>query len=414
MLASITLRNFSPGFHRAAYPKAHNLSISVKQYFGSHVRNLHVPATGNAVYPFKNFLHFQNLKSSVPYLSKNLGTRPLRIGKSNCPLRLYSTSGIPEAASSASVSSIGTISEIEFPLSASVAGMTPAPGLTPWDGFNRLFDVMHYSNFTDPFQFAIEGCLEMLQSITGLPWWLTVVLLSAIFRLLLSHYTFMQSKSTTHLELLRPQLAQLEQKLAIDNATLSTTQLRRLTTIETKKLMEKHGTGPFRTFKYTIPQSFVYISIFVAIRRIGDGNSILHGAFSTGGSLWFTNLLVADPYYILPAIVGITTMASVCYGPTAPKDQMSMVKWGAVAGVFLGLASCLFAPGLHLVWISSNIVGLFVNWMSRSSFIHRLYSFPTKIDVKEKPKLFDSPPQHQRIARKPSTFNGNKEYSKYK
>lgn len=51
----------------------------------------------------------------------------------------------------------------------------------------------------------------------------------------------------------------------------------------------------------------------------------------TGGALWFTDLTIADPYYALPVITGLTFLLTVELGAAdgmqgQPPEQMAKMK----------------------------------------------------------------------------------------
>ena len=50
----------------------------------------------------------------------------------------------------------------------------------------------------------------------------------------------------------------------------------------------------------------MFISVFSGIRAM---TSLPVQSMTTGGALWFTDLTVADPYFILPAICAVSIWA---------------------------------------------------------------------------------------------------------
>jgi YidC/Oxa1 family membrane protein insertase len=52
----------------------------------------------------------------------------------------------------------------------------------------------------------------------------------------------------------------------------------------------------------------IFISFFVGLRRMANAPV---DSFHTGGMMWFTDLTVCDPYYILPVITSVTLWATV-------------------------------------------------------------------------------------------------------
>jgi YidC/Oxa1 family membrane protein insertase len=62
-----------------------------------------------------------------------------------------------------------------------------------------------------------------------------------------------------------------------------------------------------RSYKFFF-QMPIFISFFVGLRRMANAPV---DSFHTGGMMWFTDLTVCDPYYILPVITSVTLWATV-------------------------------------------------------------------------------------------------------
>ena len=69
------------------------------------------------------------------------------------------------------------------------------------------------------------------------------------------------------------------------------------TTGELLSLYQKNGCNPYTMFLTPFIQVPVFISFFVAIRRMA---AVPVESMKTEGLYWFTDLTVPDPYYILP------------------------------------------------------------------------------------------------------------------
>ena len=77
-------------------------------------------------------------------------------------------------------------------------------------------------------------------------------------------------------------------------------------------LMTENNVRPFSTMLGALVQIPLWMTFFFTLRGILARTHDPHG-FNEGGALWFPDLTVADPYYILPVVTGGTffAMASV-------------------------------------------------------------------------------------------------------
>ena len=91
-------------------------------------------------------------------------------------------------------------------------------------------------------------------------------------------------------------------------------------TQELQKLSTKKGINPFKNMIPLACQFPVFMSFFVGLR--GIANCPVE-SFSTGGILWFENLCMTDPYYLLPLITCCTTYLQV--GPRPGTHECIIV-----------------------------------------------------------------------------------------
>ena len=73
-------------------------------------------------------------------------------------------------------------------------------------------------------------------------------------------------------------------------------------------LMTENNVRPFSTMLGALVQIPLWMTFFFTLRGILARTNDPHG-FAQGGALWFPDLTVADPYYILPVVTGGTFFA---------------------------------------------------------------------------------------------------------
>jgi YidC/Oxa1 family membrane protein insertase len=81
----------------------------------------------------------------------------------------------------------------------------------------------------------------------------------------------------------------------------------RKTSMKLMDLYKEWGYSPFVNF-FGIVQIPIFFAMFRALYR--SANLPVPG-FQNGGTLWFTDLTAIDPFFILPAISGVTTAVTI-------------------------------------------------------------------------------------------------------
>jgi YidC/Oxa1 family membrane protein insertase len=182
----------------------------------------------------------------------------------------------------------------------------------------------------------------------GAPWWLSIALLTVIVRSLLFPLTVRQVKSMRAMQDLKPEMDKIRAKYK-DN--------RQKQQEEIMKLYQDRKVNPFGSCFPLLVQMPIFITMFYVIRNFGS----THESFSTGGLLWFQNLSVHDPYYILPVLSAVTMLAAseITAKSVDPQQRWLMRILPVVFTIFL----LNFPAGLFMYWIPSNLVTLVQNYV---------------------------------------------------
>jgi len=75
--------------------------------------------------------------------------------------------------------------------------------------------------------------------------------------------------------------------------------------------MKTSGYKPFESIKPALLQTPVFMSVFIAIRSMAN---LPVESWKNGGMLWFTNLTIGDPYYLLPIINALSLLVQMELG----------------------------------------------------------------------------------------------------
>ena len=204
-----------------------------------------------------------------------------------------------------------------------------------------------FENLFSPLIGVLGSGLEYFHSL-GAPWWLSIAIVTVIVRSLLFPLTIKQVKSMRAMQDLKPEMDRLRAKYK-DN--------RQKQQEELMKLYQERKVNPLGGCFPLLIQMPIFITMYYVIRSFDQ----THPSFSSGGILWFKDLTVADPYYILPVLSAVTMLAAseITSKNVDPQQRWLMRLLPVVFTIFL----LNFPAGLFMYWITSNLVTLVQNYL---------------------------------------------------
>lgn len=124
----------------------------------------------------------------------------------------------------------------------------------------------------------------------------------------------------------------------------------------------------------------IFVAFFMGLRRMAEGVPSFHD----GGVLWFTDLALADPYYISPLVSSaaflLTVELSAVDGMVPGQQQNNNMKWGLRAlGVAMVPLTASFPQGVFVYWITSNFYSLGQSTLLRNKAVKRLVGIPDMV-----------------------------------
>ena len=130
----------------------------------------------------------------------------------------------------------------------------------------------------------------------GAPWWLSIAMLTVVVRTLLFPLTVRQVKNVRRMQELKPDLDEIRARHNDDPKKQQE---------EIMKLYTERQINPLGGCLPLVVQLPIFIALYYTIKEFETLKS-----FTNGGLLWFKDLTVFDPYYILPIVYVLTMMAS--------------------------------------------------------------------------------------------------------
>jgi YidC/Oxa1 family membrane protein insertase len=222
--------------------------------------------------------------------------------------------------------------------------------------FNAIADF--FANLFSPVVDVLGVVLLYFHETLGTPWWLSIALLTVVVRTLLFPLTVKQVKSMRAMQDLRPEMERIRSQYR-DNRQKQQEEIMRL--YQERKVNPLGGCLPI------LVQMPIFIGIFYVIRKFGGyslgGRTVPpeYPSFHEGGILWFQNLSVADPYYILPILSALTMLAATEITAHNIDPQQRWIMRLLPIGITVFLFN--FPAGLFVYWITSNLVTLTQNYI---------------------------------------------------
>jgi YidC/Oxa1 family membrane protein insertase len=278
----------------------------------------------------------------------------------------WNTSGAPNGAGAAGGEKMTTIASgtpLPTPTSLGTTDGTIA-GNVGGDGISALSDAATgaaaevVSKAADlginPVDIVIMT-LNEIQTVLGIPYWEAIVLFTVALRLCLLPVAIKGVVNANRMAFLRPDMERLQEAMKASQA-LGDMKVQQRYQMEMKGLFEKHKVNPLRALVLPFLQMPIFVSVFMALRQVQD----YFPAYCSGGALWFTDLSMSDPYYILPVINAATFLLMIETGADGMDQNMkgTFKNVMRVLGVAMVPLTASMPQGLFMYWCTNNVLSL--------------------------------------------------------
>jgi YidC/Oxa1 family membrane protein insertase len=194
-----------------------------------------------------------------------------------------------------------------------------------------------------PVAYPIYWALAKIERIVG-NWGWAIILLTIFLKLSLYPLSAAGYKSMAKMKKLTPRLQKLKDTYGDDRAKLH------------QAMAEMYKTEKINPLGGCLP-ILIQIPIFIALYWVLLAAVEMRGAPWIG---WVTDLTAPDPLYILPIIMGITSILQVKLNPQ-PMDPMQ-AKIMMIMPVMFTVMFVFFPAGLVLYWVTNNILSIAQQW----------------------------------------------------
>lgn len=263
------------------------------------------------------------------------------------------------------------------------AGAPSAPGAGEW-----------YSSLSDSAPVHLcEHFLVSLQQVSGLPWWLSIVVTTLTVRTLITlPLAAYQLVIISKVEALQAEISELAKRLRYEVSVRARERgwtekqcrfqfkknLRRIVS----QLYIRDNCHPFKASLLVWVQLPLWISLSLALRNLSVNQPALQGELAAGGALWFPDLTVPDSTLILPVSLGLINLLIVevfsLQRVTPSRFQRLVLNTIRGFSVLMIPIAATVPSSMALYWFTSSLVGFSHNLILRSPAIHRILRLKTQ------------------------------------
>lgn len=204
---------------------------------------------------------------------------------------------------------------------------------------------------------VIQNLLEFMHVDLGLPWWGAIVVGTVVARLLVFPVIVKGQREAAKLNNVLPELTKLTTKMNDAKQSGNKFEFAKAYS-ELNLFQKKHDVNPLRGFLIPIAQAPIFISFFIALRKMAY---LPVPSMQTGGVLWFPDLTIADPFYILPIAVTGTMFFILELGAESGIDNPNLRTMKTVFRIMPLIILPMtinFPTAVFTYWMTSNCFSL--------------------------------------------------------
>ena len=236
-----------------------------------------------------------------------------------------------------------------------------------------MWDTLVISPFTN--------VLLLIYGLLGQNFAVAILVFTVVIRAITYPLTIQQQKSARAMQELQPKVQELQKKYAKDKEALNR---------ETMKLYQEAGVNPLSGCLPLLLQFPIFIGLYQVIMLVmavnplqllnlakhlqGPVSQLVSSVLNTSLAsfiplndrfLWL-NLGQADPFYILPIVVVVSTywQQKMMTPPSADSQSQAMNQQMAIMmPLMFGYFVMISPSGLGLYWLISNLIGIVQYWL---------------------------------------------------
>ena len=198
---------------------------------------------------------------------------------------------------------------------------------------------------------ALFSVMKAIEKLIG-NWGWSIVLITLLIKLMFYRLSASSYRSMANMRRLQPKLDQLKQRFGDDKAKFSQA---------TMELYKQEKVNPLGGCLPIVIQIPVFIALYwVLVESV----ELRQAPFI----FWIKDLSAADPYHVLPLIMGLTMLIQQKLNPAPPDPAQAKVMM--MMPVFFTILFWGFPSGLVLYWIVNNTLSIIQQWWITRKYQH--------------------------------------------
>lgn len=204
----------------------------------------------------------------------------------------------------------------------------------------------------------LQNALEFMHVSLDLPWYATIALSTVIIRMLLTPLFIITQRNAAVMRNIMPEMQEVQGRLT-EARQMGNAMEYAQANQELMAMMKEKGFNPLKNMLIPFAQMPIFLSYFIGIRRMVNAPV---ESLQTGGIWWFTDLTMADPFYILPIVCSATLALTIHFGTEVSRvpGQDSPVLMYVLKALPIVIFPFImnFPAAMVVYWASSNFCSL--------------------------------------------------------
>ncbi|MCO4098509.1 MAG: membrane protein insertase YidC [Gemmatimonas sp.] len=200
-----------------------------------------------------------------------------------------------------------------------------------------------------PFATMIIRLLLWMKATLGVSYGWILVIFGVAIRIILWPLNQKAMRSSMQMQRIQPEMQALQTRYKGDPQKLQQAMM---------ELYKEHGMSPFSSLSGCLPM-LIPLPVFFALFFVFQNTIEFRGV----SFLWFPDISVKDPFYVIPILVAVTTMLMSWIGMRGMKanEQQKMMMYLMPAMMLIFFFS--MASGLNLYYFIQNLASLPQQWL---------------------------------------------------
>ncbi|XP_070070743.1 mitochondrial inner membrane protein OXA1L [Drosophila takahashii] len=204
----------------------------------------------------------------------------------------------------------------------------------------------------------VQNCMEFIHCTWEIPWWGAIAMGTLAVRTIIFPLVILAQRNSAKMNNNMPQMQMLQLKMTEARQSGNAIESARYAQ-EMMLFMREKGVNPLKNMVVPLAQAPLFISFFMGLRQMANAPV---ESMRDGGLFWFTDLTMADPFYLLPMITSATLYLTIEIGTDSAR--LSAANMNTMKYVLRALPIVIFPftmnfPAAILTyWACSNFISL--------------------------------------------------------